>query len=65
MYESAHCIQTDPLQVAHYATWFDLGGIVEWKDTENDDADGATEGMIAVQVDGGKHRFRNIAVKVL
>jgi hypothetical protein len=53
--------------------------IVDWTDSMNHAADGATEGMIAVQVHrddpkatsghrwipGGYHRFRNIAVKEL
>ncbi len=52
--------------------------IVDWTDTANHAADGATDGMIAVQahrsdpkaknsrwVAGGYHRFRNIAVKEL
>jgi hypothetical protein len=46
--------------------------LVDWTDTANHAVGGATEGMIAVQVHGGKrwvaggyHRFRNIAVREL
>ena len=58
--------------VPHIQVWMNGQQIVDWTDTENHAADGATEGMIAVQVHGGKrwapdgeHRFRNIAVKEL
>lgn len=59
-------------EVPHIQVWMNGTKIVDWTDTANHAADGATEGMIAVQVhagkrwvDGGKHRFRNIAVKEL
>lgn len=64
--------------VPHIQVWLNGTQIVDWTDTANHAADGATEGMIAVQahfsdvksknprwVDGGFHRFRNIAVKEL
>lgn len=56
----------------HIQVWMNGTQIVDWTDTANHLADGATDGMIAVQVhggnrwvEGGKHRFRNIAVKEL
>ena len=64
--------------VPHIQVWMNGHRIVDWTDTANRAADGATEGMIAVQVHrsepnsknslwlpGGYHRFRNIAVKEL
>jgi hypothetical protein len=52
--------------------WLNGVQITDWKDTDNRAAGGATEGMVAVQVhagkrwtEGGKHRFRNIAIKEL
>lgn len=64
--------------IPHLQVWLNGTQIVDWTDTANHAADGATEGMIAVQahfsdlksqsprwVDGGFHRFRNIAVKEL
>jgi 3-keto-disaccharide hydrolase len=63
--------------VPHIQVWMNGAQIVDWTDTENHAADGATEGMIAVQlhyttegaegrwVDGGEHRYRAIAVKEL
>jgi hypothetical protein len=64
--------------VPHIQVWLNGAQIVDWTDAENHAADGATEGMIAVQVhrdnpqaknrrwiDNGYHRFRNIAVKEL
>ncbi len=58
--------------VPHIQVWINGVQVTDWTDTANHAADGATEGMIAVQVhagnrwvDGGYHRFRNIAVKEL
>jgi hypothetical protein len=52
--------------------WMNGVQITDWTDTANHLIDGATDGMIAVQVHigdrwkaGGKHRFRNIAVREL
>jgi hypothetical protein len=59
-------------EVPHITVWLNGAQILDWTDTANHAADGAKEGMIAVQVhggrrwvDGGFHRFRNLAVKVL
>jgi hypothetical protein len=65
-------------EVPHIQVWLNGHQIVDWTDSANHAADGATEGMIAVQVhrnspeaksqrwiQGGQHRFRNIAVKEL
>jgi hypothetical protein len=60
--------------VPHIQVWLNGEQIVDWTDSANHAADGATEGMIAVQahfsnektprwVQGGFHRFKNIAVK--
>ena len=64
--------------VPHIQVWLNGARIVDWTDSANHAADGATEGMIAVQVhrnspdgkskrwiEGGYHRFRNIVVKEL
>jgi hypothetical protein len=64
--------------VPHIQVWMNGQQIVDWTDAANHLPDGATEGMIAVQVHmdnpqakshrwvpGGFHRFRNIAVKEL
>jgi len=58
--------------VPHIQVWMNGVQITDWTDTANHAADGAAEGMIAVQVhagarwvDGGYHRFRNIAIKEL
>lgn len=64
--------------VPHIQVWLNGEQLVDWTDTENHLVDGATSGMIAVQahlsdpkspktrwVQGGYHRFRNIAVKEL
>ena len=64
--------------IPHIQVWMNGQQIVDWTDSANHAADGATEGMIAVQVhrtspDGknprwipnGFHRYRNIAVKEL
>ncbi len=53
--------------------WMNGTRVTEWADTANHAADGALDGMIAVQVhggtqiwkEGGKQRFRNIAVREL
>jgi lysophospholipase L1-like esterase len=52
--------------------WMNGVQITDWTDTSNHLIDGATDGMIAVQVHmgdrwkaGGQHRFRNIAVREL
>ena len=46
--------------------------LTDWKDTANHLHEGAIDGMVALQVHGGnrwvpggKHRFRNIAVREL
>lgn len=60
----------------HIQVWLNGTQLVDWTDVENHAAEGATEGMIAVQAHftnektprwkpGGFHRFRNIAVKEL
>lgn len=56
--------------VPHIVVWMNGAQITDWTDTANHLPDGVTDGMIAVQVHGGKrwveggyHRFRNIAVK--
>jgi hypothetical protein len=58
--------------VPHIQVWLNGVKITDWTDTANHAAGGATDGMIAVQVhmgdrwvEGGRHRFRNIAVKEL
>ncbi len=62
--------------VPHIRVWLNEVPLVDWTDTANHAADGATEGMIALQMhlsnketprwkDGGFHRFRNVAVKEL
>lgn len=64
--------------IPHIQVWMNGTQIVDWTDSTNHLPDGATEGMIAVQVHysdpkwpnprwvpGGYHRFRNIAVKEL
>lgn len=66
-------------EIPHIQVWMNGAQIVDWTDSQNRAAGGATEGMIAVQVHitdpkatsgqrwikGGYHRFRNIAVKEL
>ena len=60
--------------VPHIQVWMNGAQIVDWTDTANHAADGATDGMIAVQlhrsgpngerwIEGGQHRYRAIAVK--
>jgi hypothetical protein len=64
--------------IPHIQVWLNGAQITDWTDSVNRAANGATEGMIAVQVHrttpgaksqrwipGGYHRFRNIAVKEL
>jgi len=61
-------------EVPHIQVWMNDQQIVDWTDTANHAADGATEGMIALQMhysneqvprwkEGGFHRYRNIAVR--
>ena len=56
--------------------WLNDAPLVDWKDTKNHAAGGATDGMIALQLhfsndktprwkQGGFHRYRNIVVKEL
>lgn len=56
----------------HIQVWINGTRVTDYRDTANHAADGAEEGMIAVQVHrgnrwvaGGYHRFRNIAVREL
>jgi lysophospholipase L1-like esterase len=56
----------------HIQVWLNGSKITDWRDTRNHLPDGATDGMIALQVHGGNrwipgghHRFRNIAVREL
>jgi hypothetical protein len=56
----------------HIQVWLNGSKITDFQDTANHAAGGAEDGMIAVQVHGGKrwvengyHRFRNIAMKEL
>jgi Domain of Unknown Function (DUF1080) len=64
--------------IPHIQVWMNDARIVDWTDSANRAANGATEGMIAVQVHrsepksknprwipGGYHRYRYIAVKEL
>jgi hypothetical protein len=62
--------------VPHIRVWLNEVQLVDWTDTANHAKDGATEGMIALQMhfsnketprwkQGGFHRFRNVAVKEL
>ena len=62
--------------VPHIRVWLNDAPLVDWTDTANHAKDGATEGMIALQVHftnektprwkpGGFHRFRYVAVKEL
>lgn len=58
--------------IPHITVWMNGVQLTDWTDTANHLPDGATDGMISVQVHGGKrwveggyHRFRNIAVKEL
>lgn len=57
--------------IPHIQVWMNGTRVTDWVDTSNHAADGALDGMIAVQVhggtqiwkEGGKHRFRNLAVR--
>jgi len=58
--------------IPHIQVWLNGVRITDWNDSSNHAADGATDGMIALQVHGGNrwvpggmHRFRNIAVREL
>ena len=62
--------------VPHIRVWLNEVQLVDFTDTANHAKDGATEGMIALQMhfsnektprwkEGGFHRFRNVAVKEL
>jgi lysophospholipase L1-like esterase len=58
--------------VPHIQVWLNGVKITDWRDTANHAAGGAIDGMVAVQVHGGnrwipggKHRFRNIAIREL
>jgi hypothetical protein len=63
-------------EVPHIQVWLNDVQLVDWTDTANHAADGATEGMIALQMhfsneqtprwkEGGYHRYRNIAIREL
>ena len=60
--------------VPRIRVWLNDAPLVDWTDSANHAADGATEGMIALQMhfsnaetprwkEGGLHRFRNVAVR--
>ena len=56
----------------HIQVWINGFLVEDWRDTANHAADGATDGMIAIQLHGGKRylpggfwRWRNIGVKEL
>jgi len=58
--------------VPHIQVWMNGVKITDWTDTANHLPGGAVDGMVAVQVHagnrwvpGGKHRFRNIAIRDL
>jgi hypothetical protein len=62
--------------VPHIQVWLNDEKLVDWTDSANHAADGATSGMIALQMhfsneetprwkEGGFHRYRNIAVRKL
>ncbi len=59
-------------KIPHIQVWINGTRVTDYRDTANHAADGAEDGMIAVQVHrgsrwvaGGFHRFRNIAVREL
>jgi len=63
-------------EVPHIQVWLNGEKLVDWTDSANHAAGGATEGMIALQMhfsnedtprwkEGGYHRYRNIAVREL
>lgn len=59
--------------IPRITVWVNGAQVTSWSDTSNHAAGGALDGMIAVQVhgggqiwrEGGRHRFRNIAVREL
>jgi lysophospholipase L1-like esterase len=58
--------------IPHIQVWMNGVKITDWTDTANHMTNGATEGMVAVQVHmgnrwvpGGQHRFRNISIREL
>jgi len=58
--------------VPHIQVWINGALVRDWRDTENHAADSATDGMIAIQIHGGKRcipggfwRWRNIGIKEL
>jgi hypothetical protein len=58
--------------VPHIQVWINGTKVTDWYDTENHAADGATDGMIAIQlhfgernIPGGFWRWRNLGVKEL
>jgi hypothetical protein len=58
--------------VPHIQAWINGALVLDWRDTENHAADGAADGMIAIQIHGGNRaipggfwRWRNIGVKEL
>jgi len=62
--------------VPHIRVWLNEVQLIDWTDGANHATDGATEGMIALQMhfsnqqtprwkEGGFHRYRNVAVKEL
>jgi len=63
-------------EVPHIQVWLNDHQLVDWTDSANHAAGGATEGMIALQMhfsneqtprwkEGGYHRYRNIAIREL
>jgi len=63
-------------EVPRIRVWLNDQPIVDWTDSANHAAGGATEGMIALQIHysneetprwkpGGRHRYRNVAVREL
>jgi hypothetical protein len=61
-------------EVPHIQVWLNERQLVDWTDSANHAADGASEGMIALQLhfsnpqtprwrEGGYHRYRNVAVR--
>jgi hypothetical protein len=58
--------------IPHIQVWINGALVRDWRDTENHAADGVTDGMIAIQIHGGKRcipggfwRWRNIGIKEL
>ena len=62
--------------VPHIQVWLNGQPFVDWRDTANHAKDGATDGMVALQMHfsndktprwkaGGFHRFRNVSIKEL